>query len=147
MEALALDEEALKKLRVDGWNFHSSTHPTRTEAYPGLYSGAKQKRIPPALITKDTTRLADVARGSATVAVAKSCPQLQVLRWWDRLPVYLLLTGSSTTVDTCARHVPGGRRINIPCPSSVISSYSIFVKPLPLVGLVLCWEQCSHKLL
>ncbi|KAG2852865.1 hypothetical protein PC129_g15555 [Phytophthora cactorum] len=39
MEALALDEEALKKLRVDGWNFHSSTHPTRTEAYPGLYSG------------------------------------------------------------------------------------------------------------
>ncbi|KAG3153441.1 hypothetical protein PI126_g10084 [Phytophthora idaei] len=81
MEALALDEEALKKLRVDGWNFHSSTHPTRTEAYP-----------------------ADVARGSATVAVAKSCPQLQVLRWWDRLSVYLLLTGSSTTVDTCARH-------------------------------------------
>ncbi|KAG2787872.1 hypothetical protein Pcac1_g2878 [Phytophthora cactorum] len=63
MEALALDEEALKKLRVYGWNFgtyafsddvvyttctdmtcciiflDSSTHPTRTEAYPGLYSG------------------------------------------------------------------------------------------------------------
>ncbi|KAG3169343.1 hypothetical protein C6341_g11104 [Phytophthora cactorum] len=78
-----------------------------------------KKGFPPALITKDTTRPADVARGSATVAVAKSCPQLQVLRWWDRLPVYLLSTGSSTTVDTCARHVPGGRRINIPCPSSM----------------------------
>ncbi|KAG3212516.1 hypothetical protein PC129_g16525 [Phytophthora cactorum] len=36
MEALALDEEALKKLLVDGWDFDSLTHPTRTEAYPGL---------------------------------------------------------------------------------------------------------------
>ncbi|KAG3007189.1 hypothetical protein PC119_g14682 [Phytophthora cactorum] len=69
MEALALDEEALKKLRVDGWNFHSSTHPTRTEAYP-----AKQKRIPPALITKDTTRLADVARALQSTHVLDMYP-------------------------------------------------------------------------
>ncbi|OWZ19605.1 hypothetical protein PHMEG_0006125 [Phytophthora megakarya] len=78
-----------------------------------------KKGFPPALISKDTTRPAGVARGSSTVAVAKCCPKLKAMLWWDRLPVYLLSTGSSTLVDTWARHVPGGCRVTIPCPSTM----------------------------
>ncbi|KAG1683472.1 hypothetical protein DVH05_015123 [Phytophthora capsici] len=39
MELLAMDEEALAKMRVDGWNFDPSTQPVRTEGYTGLFSG------------------------------------------------------------------------------------------------------------
>ncbi|EGZ25946.1 hypothetical protein PHYSODRAFT_417590, partial [Phytophthora sojae] len=60
-----------------------------------------KKGFLPALVTKDASRPADVARGSAVVAVAKCCPQLQAILWWDRLPVYLLSTGSSTTTESC----------------------------------------------
>ncbi|POM70938.1 Hypothetical protein PHPALM_12564 [Phytophthora palmivora] len=78
-----------------------------------------KKGFPPALYTKATSRPAGTPRGDTTVAVAKCCPKLQVLRWWDRLPVYLLSTGSSTTMEMCARRIAGGRKINISCPSAM----------------------------
>ncbi|POM68878.1 Hypothetical protein PHPALM_14902 [Phytophthora palmivora] len=37
MEVLALDDEALKKMRTDGWNFDVASQPVRAESYPGLY--------------------------------------------------------------------------------------------------------------
>ncbi|OWY96234.1 hypothetical protein PHMEG_00033549 [Phytophthora megakarya] len=82
-----------------------------------------KKHFPPALITKDPARPAEVARGSSTVAVAKRCPKLKAMLWWDSLPVYLLSTESSTLVDSCDLthniiHVPGGRKVTIPCPSA-----------------------------
>ncbi|GMF26052.1 unnamed protein product [Phytophthora fragariaefolia] len=55
--------------------------------------------FPPALI--DAARPADFARGSSSIATAKCCPQLQLMRWWGRLPVYLLSTGSSSVLETC----------------------------------------------
>ncbi|OWY91405.1 hypothetical protein PHMEG_00040027 [Phytophthora megakarya] len=36
LDVLALDEDALKKIRVDGWNMDSSTQPEQTSAFPGL---------------------------------------------------------------------------------------------------------------
>ncbi|KAE8977355.1 hypothetical protein PR001_g25154 [Phytophthora rubi] len=78
-----------------------------------------KKGFPPALIAKEASRPADVPRGTTTIAVAKCCPLLQAMQWWDRLPVYLLSTGASTAVETCGRHVPGGRRVTIPCSSAM----------------------------
>ncbi|POM74435.1 Hypothetical protein PHPALM_8603 [Phytophthora palmivora] len=66
---------------------------------------ANKKGFPPALITKDVSRPADVARGSAVVAVAKCCPQLQAIL--------------CTTTESCGRHIPGGERLSIPCPSGM----------------------------
>ncbi|KAE8883997.1 hypothetical protein PF003_g31929 [Phytophthora fragariae] len=62
-----------------------------------------KKGFPPALIAKEASRPADVPRGTATIAVAKCCPLLQAMQWWDRLPVYLLSTGASTAVETCGK--------------------------------------------
>ncbi|KAE9349929.1 hypothetical protein PF008_g6692 [Phytophthora fragariae] len=39
MDVLAQDAAALKKMRVDGWNLDPSSHPVRTEPYPGLFNG------------------------------------------------------------------------------------------------------------
>ncbi|KAE9289416.1 hypothetical protein PR003_g25560 [Phytophthora rubi] len=39
MDVLAQDAAALKKIRVDGWNLDPSSHPVRTEPYPGLFNG------------------------------------------------------------------------------------------------------------
>ncbi|OWZ13034.1 hypothetical protein PHMEG_00013714 [Phytophthora megakarya] len=62
-----------------------------------------KKGLPPALITKASARPAGVACGSSTVAVAKCCPKLKAMLWWDHLLVYLL----------------GGRKVTIPCPSAM----------------------------
>ncbi|KAE8978423.1 hypothetical protein PR002_g24724 [Phytophthora rubi] len=78
-----------------------------------------KKGFPSFLITKDASRPADVSRGSAAIAVAKCCPLLQAMHWWDRLFVYLLSTGSGTTTETCGRRIPGGQRLTVPCPSAM----------------------------
>jgi hypothetical protein len=64
-----------------------------------------KKGFPPSLITKVATRPPGIEHGAATTAVAKCCPQRRVLQWWDRLPVYLLLTGSSSAMATCGTFV------------------------------------------
>ncbi|GMF62777.1 unnamed protein product [Phytophthora fragariaefolia] len=78
-----------------------------------------KKGFPPTLITDEVKRPAGTPRGTAVVASAKACPQLQALLLWDRLPVYLLSRGSSSAVETCGRRIPGGRRSTIPCPSAM----------------------------
>lgn len=66
-----------------------------------------KKGFPPALVTKAATRPAHIPRGTSTIAVAKGCDLLQVMLWWDRLPVYLLSTGSSTSIETCGKLLLG----------------------------------------
>ncbi|POM78237.1 Hypothetical protein PHPALM_4252 [Phytophthora palmivora] len=78
-----------------------------------------KKGFPPALVVKTSKRPADIPRGTATIAVAKCCPKMQAMLWWDRLPVYLLSTGSSTKMETCGRRLQGGERSVIPCPSAM----------------------------
>ncbi|POM70505.1 Hypothetical protein PHPALM_13038, partial [Phytophthora palmivora] len=39
MEVLAQDADALKKMRVDGWNFDASSIPVQNKSYPGLFQG------------------------------------------------------------------------------------------------------------
>ncbi|ETL29119.1 hypothetical protein L916_17639 [Phytophthora nicotianae] len=57
-----------------------------------------KKGFPSNLITSDATRPSPIERGTSTIAVAECCNLLQVMRWWNRLPVYLLSTGHSTTI-------------------------------------------------
>jgi hypothetical protein len=64
-----------------------------------------KRGFPPALVVKEVSRPANVPRGSTASAVAKCCPELQVLQWWERIPVYLLSTGSSTAIETCGKNV------------------------------------------
>ncbi|KAE9341411.1 hypothetical protein PR003_g10004 [Phytophthora rubi] len=78
-----------------------------------------KKGFPPALIASEAARPVDVARGSSSIATSKCYPRLQVMQWWDRLPVYLLSTGNSSVLETCGRHIPGGQRTIIPCPSAM----------------------------
>ncbi|POM61416.1 hypothetical protein PHPALM_29574 [Phytophthora palmivora] len=39
MEVLAQDADALKKMRVDGWNFDASSIPMQNKSHPGLFQG------------------------------------------------------------------------------------------------------------
>ncbi|OWZ04168.1 hypothetical protein PHMEG_00023974 [Phytophthora megakarya] len=78
-----------------------------------------KKSFPPVLIANDSARPAGIAHGSSTVTVLKCCSKKKAMLWWDCLPVYLLSTGSSSLVDTCVRHVPGGLKVTIPCPSAM----------------------------
>jgi hypothetical protein len=60
--------------------------------------------FPPEVKAETESRPKGIPRGDIKMAVAKACPQLTVLRWWDRRPVHLLSTGGSRAFETCGKY-------------------------------------------
>ncbi|ETN02644.1 hypothetical protein PPTG_16248 [Phytophthora nicotianae INRA-310] len=76
---------------------------------------------PQEIVERSRDRPKGVPHGTVQVAVAKICPQMTGLVWWDRKPVQFLGTGLSRALETCQRRTRGskGKRQAVPCPSTV----------------------------
>lgn len=57
-----------------------------------------------AIVEKNRNRPQSIPHGTTKMAVAKNCPLLTSLVWWDRRPVQLLGTGGSRAMETCCRY-------------------------------------------
>ncbi|ETM33394.1 hypothetical protein L914_19371, partial [Phytophthora nicotianae] len=66
---------------------------------------------------KNRDRPRSIPHGTTRMAVAKNCPSMTSLVWWDRRPVQLLGTGGSRRMESCFRWRPGGVHAEVPCPS------------------------------
>ncbi|ETN09747.1 hypothetical protein PPTG_22826 [Phytophthora nicotianae INRA-310] len=69
------------------------------------------------IAVKSGKRPKKIDHGTTRMAVAKNCPLMTSLVWWDRRPVLLLGTGGSRAMESCYRWKSGGVRSEIPCPS------------------------------
>ncbi|ETN05271.1 hypothetical protein PPTG_14044 [Phytophthora nicotianae INRA-310] len=69
------------------------------------------------IAVKSGKRPKKIDHGTTRMAVAKNCPLMTSLVWWDRRPVLLFGTGGSRAMESCYRWKSGGRRSEIPCPS------------------------------
>ncbi|POM58186.1 Hypothetical protein PHPALM_37205 [Phytophthora palmivora] len=76
---------------------------------------------PREVVEKNRDRPKSIPHGTTRIAVAKNCPGMTDLVWWDRKPVQFLATGSSRTIETCQRRTRASRgvRQDIPCPSII----------------------------
>ncbi|EGZ30636.1 hypothetical protein PHYSODRAFT_414185, partial [Phytophthora sojae] len=62
---------------------------------------------PPQLVEKNRDRPKRLPHGTTKMAVAKSCPMMTGLVWWDRKPVQFLGTGVSRAMETCGKYLRG----------------------------------------
>ncbi|POM78257.1 Hypothetical protein PHPALM_4231 [Phytophthora palmivora] len=76
---------------------------------------ANKAGFPKEVTVEYATRPRDIPRGSTKMAIMKNVPQMTSLLWWDRMPVQILATGASRTMQTCDGCV--AEKIAIPCQS------------------------------
>jgi hypothetical protein len=59
--------------------------------------------FPPAIKAEHENRPPHIPRGTTRMAVAKCCPPLTALLWWDHKPVHLLCAGGSKVLQSCGK--------------------------------------------
>ncbi|OWZ20796.1 hypothetical protein PHMEG_0004753 [Phytophthora megakarya] len=108
-------EKVLPPLEKDDFLFTPLSNSLYNPYHPKFTASARYKptnrAFPPALITKDSARPAGVAR--VNYGSGKIWPEVEDYVVVG-LPTGPLSSGNSTLVQSCARHVPGGRKVTIP---------------------------------
>lgn len=60
---------------------------------------------PQQIVEKNRDRPKSIPHGTTRMAVAKACPLMTALVWWDRKPVQFLGTGSSRAMEECRTYM------------------------------------------